>query len=107
MDDLQWADKASLSLLKTILTDNAIHHLLVIGAFRDNEVDEAHPLHQFIKEIKEAGSPVPTLNLSPLSIDDINALLTDATGATDDKARRLSDLATGKPQGIRFSSSSS
>jgi len=44
LDDLQWADSSSLQLLQTLFTDNSTRYLLVIGSFRDNEVDKGHPL---------------------------------------------------------------
>ena len=44
LDDLQWLDGATLDLLENILVQPEPQHLLLVGAYRDNEVDAAHPL---------------------------------------------------------------
>ena len=44
LDDLQWLDAATLDLLEDLLTRSDVQHLMLIGAYRDNEVDAAHPL---------------------------------------------------------------
>ncbi len=69
IDDLQWADLASLNLLKTLMTDTGSHYFLIIGAYRDNEVDAAHPLTMAASDIKKAGATVNTIFLPNLSKD--------------------------------------
>ncbi len=55
LDDLQWLDAATLDLLEDVLTRSDLRHLLLIGAYRDNEVDAAHPLTRKLTAIREAG----------------------------------------------------
>src|SRR5712692_4770425 len=54
LDDLQWLDPATLDLLEDLLTSNDLQHLLLIGAYRDNEVDAAHPLVRKLEAVKNA-----------------------------------------------------
>ena len=56
LDDLQWLDAATLDLLEDLLTRSDLQHLMLIGAYRDNEVDAAHPLMRKLDAIKAAGA---------------------------------------------------
>ena len=78
LDDLQWVDLATMDLLQALLTDPGIHHLLVIGAYRDNEVDESHALASGIGRLERAGGRVARLTLEPLAHADLVALLREA-----------------------------
>ncbi len=77
IDDLQWADAASLNLLQLLMTDAQSRHLLVIGAFRDNEVTPAHPLTRTLEAIEEAGAGVDRIHLENLRPDDVTAMVAD------------------------------
>ena len=78
LDDLQWADTPSLKLLQLLVTDPDMKHLLVLGAYRDNEVGPAHPLRVTLEALDKAGAGVTTLSLSPLSIEHVQRLVDDA-----------------------------
>ena len=52
LDDLQWLDAATLDLLEDLLTRADVRHLLLIGAYRDNEVSSAHPLMRKLEAIR-------------------------------------------------------
>src|SRR5262249_54450477 len=67
LDDLQWADPASLRLLGSILGDRQTKHLLFVGAYRDNEVDAAHPLRMMLSDLQKAGTSIHEIALDPLS----------------------------------------
>jgi predicted ATPase len=73
LDDLQWIDAASLALIEHLLTHPDTHYLLLIGAYRDNEVSAAHPLMTAFGTIRHAGTPVMNLRLAPLSVVDLPA----------------------------------
>jgi len=77
LDDLQWADSASLGLVEHILSDPQTRFLLLIGAYRDNEVDSAHPLSARLAAIRATGCPVATIRLQPLSFAHLRHLLAD------------------------------
>src|SRR5262249_54583220 len=75
LDDLQWLDAATLDLLEDLLTRADVKHLLLIGAYRDNEVNGAHPLTHKLMEIRNAGCAVQEIVLTPLSREDLGQLI--------------------------------
>ena len=77
-DDLQWADTASLDLIKLIQTDIEIHNFLLFGAYIENEVSPSHPTMLTLREIKEGEGVVHEIALSNLSFTDVNQLTADA-----------------------------
>ena len=56
LDDLQWLDAATLDLLEDLLTQPDVQHLMLIGAYRDNEVNSTHPLMRKLEAIRKAGA---------------------------------------------------
>lgn len=77
LDDLQWADAASLTLIERLTTDRDIRYLLMIGAYRDNEVDPSHPLMSAVRRIDGSEAILQTIGLSPLSFGELGHLLAD------------------------------
>src|SRR6185436_2469538 len=78
LDDLQWLDAATLDLLEDLLTRSDLQHLMLIGAYRDNEVDAAHPLTRKLEAIKNAGGKVEEITLAPLAREHLGQLIADA-----------------------------
>ncbi|MGF1937423.1 MAG: ATP-binding sensor histidine kinase [Nostoc sp. ChiQUE02] len=85
LDDLQWADSATLNLIQLLVTDTDSKYFLFIGAYRDNEVSPAHPLIQKIEEIKNSGRVVNNLVLQPLNLDNVTQLLGETLQQTEIK----------------------
>ncbi|MBU7582622.1 MAG: AAA family ATPase [Nostoc sp. TH1S01] len=77
LDDLQWADSATLNLIKLLTTNPNSKYLLFIGAYRDNEVSPTHPLIQTIAEIQNAGTIVNNIVLQPLDLNHVNQLIAE------------------------------
>ncbi|WP_437760564.1 protein kinase domain-containing protein [Sorangium sp. So ce1389] len=102
LDDLQWADAASLRLLEAQLTDPESSHLLVIGAYRDAEVDDAHPLALARREVERRGGAVVELALAPLSRAGAGRFVADALGCPAAEAAPLAELLDGQAQGNPF-----
>ncbi|MEH1902128.1 MAG: AAA family ATPase [Nostoc sp.] len=102
VDDLQWADSASLKLLKIILGDRNIQNLLIVGAYRDNEVDFIHPLMMTLDEIKKEGGFVSKIHLQNLTPKDVNALIAEALGCSTIFSQPLTNLVYEKTQGNAF-----
>ncbi|MEZ2250901.1 AAA family ATPase [Microcoleus sp.] len=100
LDDLQWADLASLKLMELLMQDT--EHLLVIGAYRDNEVSSVHPLMLAIDEIIKTGRAVHTITLQPLSLMDMNQLVADTLNCDIPLAQPLTELVYQKTQGNPF-----
>ncbi len=102
LDDLQWADSASLNLLKLLLTECDRGYLFIIGAYRDNEVFPAHPLMLTLDEIQKAQATIHTLTLAPLKQDDVNRLIADTFSCTCDRALPFTELVYLKTAGNPF-----
>jgi predicted ATPase/signal transduction histidine kinase len=100
LDDLQWADSASLKLIQLLMTETK--HLLLIGAYRDNEVNPAHPLMLTLSEIEKKQATINTITLAPLSQVQVNQLVADTLKCIEDSAWTLSQLVSQKTQGNPF-----
>ena len=100
LDDLQWADSASLNLLKLLLQDT--EYLLVLGAYRDNEVSPVHPFILTVDEIVKTGSTVNTITLPALRESDMNQLVADTLNCELSLAKPLTKLVYQKTQGNPF-----
>ncbi|MBD0313934.1 MAG: AAA family ATPase, partial [Microcoleus sp. T3-bin5] len=102
LDDLQWADLASLNLIKLLISANDNRYLLLIGAYRDNEVFPAHPLMLTLAEIQKGESKVNTITLAPLAQADLNCLVADTLACSTALALPLTELVYQKTQGNPF-----
>jgi PAS domain S-box-containing protein len=102
LDDLQWLDAATLDLLEDLLTRDDLQHLLLIGAYRDNEVSAAHPLMRKLDAIRQAGALVQDISLRPLAPNDLRALLVDSLHCEPERADPLAHLIHEKTTGNPF-----
>ncbi len=112
IDDLQWADGASLKLLELLLADSESKYLLIIGAYRDNEVSSTHPLVRAISKIEASGGVLNEIAIAPLQLQHVRQLVAetlgetetppDATKAAKSKTEPLADLTFNKTQGNPF-----
>ena len=102
LDDLQWLDAATLDLLEDLLTQADVQHLLLIGAYRDNEVDAAHPLMRKLAAIKTEGGKVAEITLAPLAHEHLGQLIADALRCEPQRAAPLTQLVHEKTGGNPF-----
>ncbi len=102
LDDLQWADLPSLKLLQMLVTDPDSQYLLLIGAYRDNEVSATHPLIHSLEEIQQAGATVNNIVLLPLDIEHVAELVADTLRSDSAKVKALAELVYQKTQGNPF-----
>ena len=102
LDDLQWLDAATLDLLEDLLTSTDLQHLMLIGAYRDNEVNATHPLVRKLDAIRQAGAAVQDIVLTPLGRDDLSQLLADSLHREPERAAPLADLIHEKTTGNPF-----
>ncbi|MEG4939821.1 ATP-binding sensor histidine kinase [Microcoleus sp. F4-D5] len=100
LDDLQWADSASLKLMQLLMADTS--HLFIIGAYRDNEVNPGHPLMLTLNEIAKSQAKINTIALAPLSQEQVNNLVADTLKCSEDVAWHLSVLIYQKTKGNPF-----
>ncbi|MGY2260769.1 trifunctional serine/threonine-protein kinase/ATP-binding protein/sensor histidine kinase [Pseudomonas sp. SDO55104_S430] len=90
LDDLQWLDAATLDLLEDLLISSDTRHLMLVGAYRSNEVDAGHPLSLKIEAIRKAGGRIDEITLAPLAKNHIEQLIAEAL---DDQIPRVEPLA--------------
>jgi PAS domain S-box-containing protein len=102
LDDLQWLDTATLDVIEDLLTQPDVRHLMLIGAYRDNEVDISHPLRRKIDNIRHAGAAVQEITLAPLVRDDLAQFIADALRCEPERAAPLASLVHEKTGGNPF-----
>ena len=102
LDDLQWADDATLKLIALMMTDTDTHSLLLIVAYRDNEVSPTHPLMMTLEEIEKQGAIVKQINLRPLNLEEITQLIADSLQGDRDLVIALAELIVRKTAGNPF-----
>ncbi|MEA5602912.1 AAA family ATPase [Nostoc sp. UHCC 0252] len=102
LDDLQWADSASLKLMQLLMSESSGGYLLIIGAYRDNEVFAAHPLMFTLEEIRKAQATINTITLTNLSLLSLNELVADTLSCSLEVAHPLTQLIYQKSKGNPF-----
>ncbi|MBE9031043.1 AAA family ATPase [filamentous cyanobacterium LEGE 11480] len=102
LDDLHWADTASLDLLQRLLAGQCTGSLLVIGAYRHNEVSPSHPLMRSIQALTQAKTVIRTIELRPLTTDALTQLVSDTLCCDNERARPLTDVVNQQTQGNPF-----
>ncbi len=102
LDDLQWLDPATLDLLEDLLTQPDVQHLMLIGAYRENEVSSAHPLMRKLEAIRKAGAIVHEIILAPLAREDLGRLIGDSLHCEPERATPLAQLVHEKTAGNPF-----
>ncbi len=102
LDDLQWADQASLQLIKAIILSRDITNFLIVGAYRDNEVDDTHPLFNTFSEIKREGVNVNELSLSRLTEKEVADLIVGSFKCSEDKGITIAEKVHRKTNGNPF-----
>ncbi|MDI1475976.1 AAA family ATPase [Polyangium sp. y55x31] len=102
LDDLQWADSASLRLLHILLAGPQSRYLLVIGAYRDNEVEPGHPLLSALDELRKEGAPIRSITLAPLSPRAVGDMIGDTLGCGAEACAPLAEVVFAKTHGNPF-----
>lgn len=107
LDDLQWADVASLQLLQALLRDPELRHLYVIGAYRDNEIlsgagDTVHPLALMIEALRQEAGTLHQIHLDNLQPQDLRAWLADTLSLSTERCASLAALIEARTQGNAF-----
>ena len=102
VDDLQWTDAASLSLIRLLSTAPEIHHLLIIGAYRDNEVNDGHPLMQIMRNAEKNSATVNRMTLPPLPVETVHQLITTMLRCDASAAMAVSEIVHQKTGGNPF-----
>src|SRR5262249_27896114 len=101
LDDLQWVDAATLDLLEDLLIHPDVRHVLLIGAYRDNEVTAADPLMRALDAIAASGR-VQNIKLDPLTPEELGQLIADALHCDAERSAPLVELVQAKTDGNPF-----
>ncbi|MFN6462235.1 MAG: AAA family ATPase [Nostoc sp. DedVER02] len=102
LDDLQWADSASLKLMQLLISESGNGYLLLIGAYRDNEVSTTHPLMLTLADARKANATINSITLAPLTTASLNQLVVDTLSCSAKIAQPLTRLVYQKTQGNPF-----
>jgi PAS domain S-box-containing protein len=102
LDDLQWLDAATLELMEHLITDPDMRHLMLVGAYRDNEASPDHPLMRTLGAIRKAGARMQEIVLAPLRLGDVGRLVADSLHCGPDAAQPLALLVHEKTGGNPF-----
>ncbi|MCC5610687.1 AAA family ATPase [Nostoc sp. CHAB 5834] len=102
LDDLQWADLPSLKLIELLVTNIDSQYLLMLGAYRNNEVNPTHPLIFHLEQIQKVSRKVQYITLKPLSIDHVNQLIADTLKCSTEVSKSLADLVFNQTNGNPF-----
>lgn len=102
LDDLQWLDTATLDLVENLLTQHDVKRLMLIGAYRDNEVSPTHPLRHKLKAMSEVGANIREIALAPLTRNDLEGLLADSLFCGREHVAPLAALVQEKTNGNPF-----
>jgi len=102
LDDLQWLDGATLDLLEHLVIHPEVRYVLLVGAYRDNEVSPSHPLMRTLEAVRKAGARVQEIVLAPLGLDDVGAVISDALHCAPEHVRPLAQLVQEKTGGNPF-----
>jgi len=102
LDDLQWLEAATLDLMEDLLTRPDVRHLMLIGAYRNNEVNSAHPLMRKLEAMWQAGAILQDIVLAPFAREDLGRLIADSLHCDSERATPLAQLIHGKTAGNPF-----
>jgi len=102
LDDLQWADTPSLQLLDQLMTNPDMEYIFMIGSYRDNEVDGAHPLMLTLSDIQNKGVEVKTITLRPLDQENVNRIISETLCCAPARSAELANLCMKKTNGNPF-----
>mgnify|MGYP000075899840 CR=1 FL=1 len=102
LDDLQWADSATLKLIELMMTDEATQYLFLIGAYRDNEVSPTHPLMMTVETLRNQEAIINQIALLPLGVDNITHLIAETLHSDRESVKPLAELVVSKTDGNPF-----
>ena len=104
LDDLQWADSSSLQLIESLFLDGSMRHLMLVATYRDNDIDTSCPAALTLRRLQQSAC-CKTVELTPLTIGSVAAMLSEALAATPQEVAEIAELCVercaGNPMLIR------
>ncbi|MEW6056351.1 MAG: AAA family ATPase [Bdellovibrionota bacterium] len=102
LDDLQWADLASLDLIKSLLNRPNCQSFYLICSYRDSEVTAAHPFSHAIEELKKTGTPIARITLTGLDFESVSRLLSETLNLDGTRVEALARVILKRTGGNPF-----
>jgi histidine kinase len=102
LDDLQWADAASLELIRYLVGEGKIEYFLLIGSYRNNEVDVSHPLVFVLTDLERLGIEIGEITLRPLDMVNVNKLISSFLKCDESMSMPLAEIIHQKTNGTPF-----
>ncbi|MDG1276413.1 MAG: AAA family ATPase [Algoriphagus sp.] len=102
LDDLQWADSGSLNLIKLLVTDVQNQYLLVLGAYRNNEILPGHPLTTMLNDLENEKAVVHGISLSSLKEEDVKQIIANSLDTKNGDLNELTAIVYSKTKGNAF-----
>ncbi|MDY7014429.1 MAG: serine/threonine-protein kinase PknK, partial [Cyanobacteriota bacterium] len=102
LDDLQWVDSATLKLIQLMMADSEMQSLFLIGAYRNNEVGDTHPLMMALKGLRKRKAAIDVIPLAPLALKPISQLIAETLHRTIESVKPLAELVIKKTRGNPF-----
>ncbi|MDJ1170579.1 AAA family ATPase [Roseofilum sp. BLCC_M154] len=102
LDDLQWADSATLKLIELMLTEGEVQNFFLIGAYRDNEVSPSHPLIMMLDSLRIQSVTINQIHLENLNLNQIRQLISETLHQAQGLVRPLAELVKNKTAGNPF-----
>ncbi|AFQ45999.1 AAA family ATPase [Desulfosporosinus meridiei] len=101
LDDLQWTDPSSLRLIEQLIVDR-FGSILIIGAYRDQEITALHPLNLLFRQLEKQGLEAEAINLQPLTLDHVNSLLAVSLSRPRQETLAIAEVCHAKTKGNPF-----
>jgi len=102
LDDMQWADLATIQFIQTIIEQTNISNLFFLISYRDNEVEETHPLSHLIETANTSSSGYHHLELLPLNNDGITSFVADSLEVPEEEIQSFVNIIIDKTAGNPF-----
>ena len=102
LDDLQWADSATLKLIQLIMVETDMQYLFLIGGYRNNEVHPTHPLMMTLETLRKQGVTINQITLAPLALESISQLIAETLHSDTNSVQPLAELVLKKTGGNPF-----
>ena len=102
IDDLQWVDLATIKMIENLINWQHPENLMIIGAYRDNEINESHPVALMLDKLRKHPTPPVEIKLTPLSRSDVNFFVADTLFLPVQQTGELADLIYAKTHGNPF-----
>lgn len=102
LDDLQWLDSTTRRWVESTLLDPSLRHLMIICAYRENEVSPSHPMMMMVERLRTDQVPICHIDLQPLDQSSVEEIIADSLSISKQKSEDLAKIVFRKTLGNPF-----